>query len=192
MRDEEDRHALFGQLAHDAEELVALLRREHRRGLVQDQDAGVPVERLDDLDALLDAHWQVLDERLGVQVEVVLVRELRHPLCGGPPVEHTAHARLLHAQDDVLGHREDRDEHEMLVHHADAERDGIVRAVDRDRSAADEDLALIRPQQPVHDVHQRALARAVFAQERVDLAGTQVEADVIVGQRAGEGFGDVF
>jgi hypothetical protein len=33
------------------------------------------------------------------------------------------------AEHDVLGDREHRDEHEVLVHHADARRHGVARAV---------------------------------------------------------------
>ena len=46
--------------------------------------------------------------------------------------------------------------------------------------AVDEDLALVGRVQPVQDVHQGALARAVLAQQAVDLAGLDDEVDVIV------------
>ncbi len=41
------------------------------------------------------------------------------------------------------------------------------------------------------DVHQRGLAGAVFAQKRVDFAFAHGEGDVIVGDDAGKGLGDV-
>ena len=41
------------RLAHDREELLRLLRREHGGRLVEDEDVGAAVERLQDLDALL-------------------------------------------------------------------------------------------------------------------------------------------
>ena len=59
--DEDDRGARVLELAHDRDQLVGLLRREHGRRLVEDEDLGVPGQRLDDLDALLHAHRQVLD-----------------------------------------------------------------------------------------------------------------------------------
>ena len=57
------------QRADGDEELDDLLRREHRGGLVEDQDAGVAVERLEDFDALLLADRQRTDARHGIDVE---------------------------------------------------------------------------------------------------------------------------
>ena len=52
--------------------------------------------------------------------------------------------------------------------------------------ALDPDLALLGRVEPVEDVHQRRLAGAVLAEERVHLALAQVEADVVVGDDARE------
>ena len=51
---------------------------------------------------------------------------------------------------------------------------------------ADLDLALVRVVEPVEDVHQRRLAGAVLAEQRVHLALAQVEVDVVVGDDARE------
>ena len=50
-------------------------------------------------------------------------------------------------------------------------------------SAVEQDLAGVGPVQPGQDVHQRALAGAVLAEQRVDLARAHVEVDVVVGER---------
>ena len=65
--DEDDRLALGGEAADDREELLRLLRRQHGRRLVEDEDVGAAIERLQDLDALLLADRDVLDE--GVRVD---------------------------------------------------------------------------------------------------------------------------
>ena len=82
---------------------------------------------------------------------------------------------------DVLGHRHDRDEHEVLVHHADPQPDRL-RAASRSRtgSPSQADLALVGLVEPVEDVHQRRLARAVLPEQGVHLAAAQVEVDVVV------------
>ena len=54
----------------------------------------------------------------------------------------------------------------------------------------DADLAGVGPVEPVEDVHQRALAGAVLAEQGVDLAGAQVEVDAVVGDDAGEALDD--
>ena len=54
----------------------------------------------------------------------------------------------------------------------------------------EQDLALVGCVEPVEDVHQRRLAGAVLAQQRVHLAAAQVEVDVVVGEHAREPLGD--
>ena len=78
VRDEHDRGAALLELAHDAHELVGLLRGEHRGRLVEHEHAGVAGERLDDLDALLHADGEVVDERVGVDVEPEPLGDLAH------------------------------------------------------------------------------------------------------------------
>ena len=48
------------------------------------------------------------------------------------------------------------------------------------------DLALVRVVEAVEDAHQRRLAGAVLAEERVHLAAPKVEVDVVVRENAGE------
>ena len=95
-------------------------------------------------------------------------------------VEEHAPAHRLLAEDDVLGHGEDRDEHEVLVDHVDAAGDGIGRTADRDLLAVKDDRALVGLGEPVENVHQRGLARTVLAEERVDLPGPDGQVDVVV------------
>ena len=63
--------------------------------------------------------------------------------------------------------------------------DGLRRA-ELGRLAVDQDLALVGPVEAVEDVHQRRLAGAVLAEERVHLALAQVEVDAVVRDDAGE------
>jgi hypothetical protein len=75
-------------------------------------------------------------------------------------------------------------------HHADPSPDGVAGAFDLDGLVVHEDLALVRLQQSIQDVHQRGLAGAVLAEQRVDLAGFDGEVDVIVRDEATETFRD--
>ena len=78
----------------------------------------------------------------------------------------------------------------MLVHHADAGGVGVVGVFDQEGLSVLPDLARVRLVQAEQHAHQRRLARAVFAQQRVDLAPDQPERDVVVGAYAGEVLGD--
>jgi hypothetical protein len=64
----------FGlELLEDAEQVIGLLRGQHAGGLVEDQDLGAAEERLEDLDALLDADGQFLDDGVGIDLELVFL-----------------------------------------------------------------------------------------------------------------------
>ena len=86
--DEDDGLAPRGEAADDLEELLRLLRREHCRGLVEDEDVRLAIERLQDLDALLLADGDVLDPRGGSTAEPEAVRDLPRRAARPRGVEH--------------------------------------------------------------------------------------------------------
>jgi hypothetical protein len=74
-----------------------------------------------------------------VDRQPVLPGHLQHPLPGAGPVEE-AGGGALRAEHDVLGHREHRYQHEVLVHHADARGDGVAGTLEAPRRAVHDDL----------------------------------------------------
>ncbi len=124
--DEDDARPRVGELAHDAEELVRLLWGEHGGGLVQNQHARLAVERLEDLDALLCADGQVAHDGVRVDRERVAARDVEDVLVHLTQVDDARADGRLVAEHDVLGDGQGRDEHEVLVHHADAARDRVA------------------------------------------------------------------
>ena len=56
MSDEDDGDTRVGEALDDVEQIVGLLGREDRGGLVEDEDVGLAIEGLEDLDSLLRAH----------------------------------------------------------------------------------------------------------------------------------------
>ena len=111
---------------------VGLLRREHGRRLVEDQDARLAVERLQDLDALLLAERELPDARARVDGDPVALAELGDAPLDAPRVhdELPALAAVV-AEDHVLGDGERRHEPEVLVHHADAGVERVARRGER-------------------------------------------------------------
>ena len=121
--------------AQHGEELVDLLRRQHRGRLVEDQDARVAVERLEDLDALLLADADLLDDRVGIDGQAVLAPTAR-ARARAPCRGRAARARVGSAPSTMFSTtRHHRDQHEVLVHHADPEADRVARS-SRSRRAA--------------------------------------------------------
>ena len=86
--------------------------------------------------------------------------------------------------------RQRLEQREVLEHHADAETLRLARAGHRDPLAVPHDLAGIGRRHAVDDLHQRALAGAVLAQQRVDLVALDRERDAVIGQHAGVLLGD--
>ena len=141
--DEDDGRAARLQLSEDAHELARLLRGQHGRRLVEHEHPRAAVQRPEDLDALLHAHGDVLDAGVRVDLQPVALGELLGPPPRRLDVEEPAAARLV-AEDQVLGDGHDRDEHEVLEHHADPVGHRVARRADRDQLAVDADLALVR------------------------------------------------
>ena len=75
--DEDDRRALLGQRAQDLEQVLGLLRGQHRGRLVEHEHLRAPEQRAQDLHPLLRADAQVLDARLGVDRQAVALARAR-------------------------------------------------------------------------------------------------------------------
>ena len=189
VADEHDRGPVRLEAVDDRDQLADLLRGEHRAGLVEHEDPGVAIERLEDLDPLLGADRDVLDQRVGIDRQAVAVRQLAHAGAGGLEIEPAPPARLL-TEHDVLGHRHHRHEHEVLVDHPDPQRDRGRRRADLHLLPVDEDLALVGGVQAVQHRHQRRFAGAVLTEQRMDLARHHVEVDPVVGDDRAEPLGD--
>ncbi len=184
--DEDDRQALGLQLTQVVEELGDLLRDQDRGRLVEDEDLGAPEQDLEDLDALPFADAQLRDQDVGVDPQSIGVRDVDDRLA-----RLVADAvQLLRAEDDVLEDGEVVGQHEVLEHHADARVDRVGGAAQGQRLTVHLDRALVGLLDPVEDLHQRRLPRAVLADDGVDGTAADRHLDVLVGHDTGEAFGD--
>ena len=111
----------------DDVELVDFLRGQERGRLVEDQGPTALVERAHDLDPLLHADREILDERLRIKSESEFVCQLADALLGRIPVQPDL--RILLNRESRSRNSEPGDEHEMLVDHAEAGIDRIARAM---------------------------------------------------------------
>ena len=184
--DDDEGLAIGLHVAHDGEQLVRLLRRQHGGRLIQDEDVGAAVQHLDDLDGLLLGNGHVVDLHVGVNVEAVLVADVLHLFAGVGKVQ-----LALQAQDDVLRGREQIDQLEVLMDHADAESKRILGRCNGHGLVVDVDLPLVGEIDAGEHVHQSGLAAAVFTQQRQDLTLTQLHVDRVVGDNFSEPLGDV-
>ncbi len=166
-----------------------LLNGQNGRRLVEDENLGPAVKRLQNFDALLHADGNVLDLNLGVDLKSVLLRQVRYLPVRLTVVDGEPSSRL-DAEDDVLRHREVLDELEVLVNHSDSKLDGLAGTVDDLPVAVHVNLAFIRLVQTEQNAHERRFARSVLPEQRVDLSFAQLQADVVVRYDSREPFGD--
>ena len=83
------------------------------------------------------------------------------------------------AEEDVLGGRQRTDHARFLRGDRDAGCPGTTGIAEHDRLAVDRDRAVVRRVQPRQNLHQRALAGAVLADQRHHLAGAQLEVHAV-------------
>jgi hypothetical protein len=189
VADEDDRKPFGHQARQRREQRLALLRREHRRRLVEDQDARIPIERLQDLDALALAHRERADARRRIDAQPEALGRRGELRARGGAVRARRPQRLRAEQHVVLD-REVVGQREVLVHHADAgseRRGGIAPA---QRFAECGDGARVGDIVAEQDRDERRLAGAVLAEQREHFAATKLERDRVVSDDVAEALAD--
>ncbi len=191
VADVDQRDALRAQLAHQPEQVLGLARGQRGGGLVEHQDARLAVQRAGDLDHLLLGDGQAADGRARPERRAEALQDRRAAGFHGGAIDLPAGAAKLAAEIDVLGDRQVRRQRQLLVDDGDAGALGVLRTVDRQRLAADQDLAArIGAVRAREDLHQGGLAGAVLAHQGQDLAAPRLQPDVAQRAHAGEGLGD--
>ena len=185
MRDEQDRDTGLREPSQHVEQLVGLLRREHRRRLIHDQQRRVLQQAADNLDALLLADRQIVDAGMRVDANAIFGRHPAHPL--GKIGKRFAWRQ---GQRDILGHGQRLEQGKMLENHTDAEIARMLRAADGHRSATPFEPPRIGLQQAIYHFHEGRLAGAVLAEKRVDLALPDAERHIVISREVPEFLAD--
>ena len=178
--DQQNGGALLAQAIEHAKQMLGLLRRQDRGRLVQDQNPGAPVQRLENLQALAVADRQrghalvQIDQQTGAAHQRVELDANRRLGALQQPVR-------LGTEHDVVQRAQRVDQHEVLVHHANAQRDRIVGLADAGGLAKDLDLSAVGAVKAVQDRHQRALAGAVLTDDAVHRRRPHVQRNIGVG-----------
>ena len=180
VRDEHDGETLLGQARDELEHLLGLGDAERGGRLVEDDEPRVPHDGAGDRDRLALAAGERGDRlpdganRRDGETLHRLCRARLHLGLLEPLEEVVRLAAEVHVLDDV----EVVAEREVLVHDLDPELGGVLRPVDRNRRAVEEDLAAVGRVDPGDTLDQRRLAGAVVADERHHLACPHLEVDI--------------
>src|SRR5581483_7541235 len=181
VRDDDDRQAaVFLEPAHQVEDHRAFLDAHRGQRLVEQQDLGVGVDRPGYRDGLALATGQ--HRYLGVDrrdVDADLVQVLPGQLAHHPGAQQRDRpGNRLPVQEHVLVHRELVDQRQVLVHHVDAGRPGLLHRVPRDLVA----LQVHGPRggrlEAADDLDKGGLTRPVVTEQAEDLTAAKPEADV--------------
>src|SRR5919109_1029954 len=181
VRDDRDREIALGEPPDEVEDLPGLRHAEGGRRLVGDHDARVPNHPLRDCDGLplpaREAGDRLADGRQrrdGEAVERLTCRPLH-----GRLVEDDRSQGPLPAEEHVGHDVEVVRQREILVDDLDPETRRVARAVNVHGCAFDQHVALVEGVDPGDALDQRRLAGAVVADERHDLARTNLEVDPV-------------
>ena len=177
VRDYYYRLAGIAHIAQNCKELIRLLRSENRSRFIEDQYIRAAIENLYDLNSLLLRNTHLVYMLIGIHVKAVSVAYLADLLCGRLEVELSL---AFKAEDYVLRGREHVNELEVLMDHADAEIQSVLRRADDNFLIVNENFALVWEINTREHVHQGGLSRAVFAQKRKYLASVYIEPNLVV------------
>ena len=187
--DVDDGHAPSGEPLDGGEELRDLAGGQRGGRLVHDDEPGLALQRLRHLHHLLARHAQLLHRRARVDHDAQALQPLARLAVLRAAVDEAQPPRLA-PQRDVLGHREVRDQVQLLVDDADAAPVRIARAGDLHQLAVQPDLARVPGLGAAQDLHERRLAGAVLAQQDVHLARAHLQVHPVQRDHAGEALAD--
>ena len=148
------------------------------------------VQRFENFGSLLLADGNFRNELVELHVQPVFFGQCFNFLPARGAVDEDALCVLV-TEDDVVEDRHSLDQHEVLMHHADAELDRLTGGVDADLLTVQKDFSFCRLVETDQDVHKRRFARAVFAEQGMHLALRHGKIDVMIGIEIAEAFADV-
>ena len=175
MRRIHDRDAARLQTGDGAEKRGDLLFGEGGGRLVHQDDVSLTSEGLGDLDHLHLRHRQGAHQAGGVDVGLEFAEQF--PGAGelGAAIDASEAAARLGAQGDILGDRQVRYRHQLLMDHRDARDQGVVRRLEADVFTAPFDVSAVRSVESGEHLHQRRFTGAVLAHQRMHLSGPEVD-----------------
>ena len=190
MADEKNAFPFRGQVFHDLHQLIDFLRSQHGCRFVKNQNVIITVQHLQDFDPLLHSDRNIFDFRIKIYLEPIFFTQGFHLLAGCLSGQESAFG-ILCSQNDIVQHRKNIDQLEMLVNHAYIECGRIIGAADPDHLTVLADLPLFRLIQTKEDAHQRGFPGAVLPQKSVDFTFFQLKRNVIIGYDTGKFFRDM-
>src|SRR5579883_860070 len=185
-----DADAGGAEAGDDAEQAFDFALGKRRRGLIEDEDAGIGADGLGDFNDLLFRHAEGAGEAAGVDVRRGAGEQVAGAGFAGAPVDAAPEAGTLEREGDVFRHTERGEQRRLLVNDGDPHGAGEGGAVVRDVPAGDGQGAGIGSDGAGEDLDEGGLPRPVLSDEGVNFAGLKVERDGAQRADPGVGFAD--
>jgi hypothetical protein len=188
VADVNNAHAAVAQAADGRKKIFGVDLGQTAGRFVHDQDFGGADQRARDLDHLLFGDRDLIHRRIERKIGAV---ELAEGFAGAGAARfaiNEAEARGFAAEQNIFFDGKMRSKVELLVNHRNAATNRVQRIARSIRSAVEKHFAAIGDEGAAERFHERAFAGAVFADERVDFAGSHFERDAAQGLNALETF----
>ena len=192
VRDVHDCEALLLEPANQLEQLLYVVVREAARGLVEHEYAATECQRSRDFHELLRCRRKLADRRVEGNIRVPELperRTRREPdRAAVNDAERARHPlpRRLDAERDVVHDAQVRRERELLINHRHAGLASLTRVSRLVRRVIQRHRSRIWNDGARKNRHQRALARAVLADERAYFPAAHSKIDTVEGNGAAE------
>ena len=183
VADVQDAATLVAQAVQRFEQLSHFLGRQDRSRFVHDQQLGVLEQSPNDLDPLPLANTQIPNPTGRIQGQSISFGQL-----GNTTIKIALCQRRRNPQGHIVRHGQSVKQGKVLEHHADTLGPSFGGLARRKRRPIQDQAAGIRSHNPVNHFDQSGLARAIFAQQGVDMTARHIKANVVVGNDAWEGF----
>ena len=161
MGDDDNCLAVSPHVSQDIKELICLLGSKDSCRLVENQDVCTSIENLYNLYSLLLGDRHIIDLHQWVDIEAILTAYLSDLFIGASNV----HLLIFQTEDDVLGSRKYIYKMIVLMDHADAIGEGILRGTYGDFLTVGIDLSFVRLIYTAKHIHKGSLSTSVFAQK---------------------------
>ena len=127
------------------------MRSKHARWLIENQQARIGKQQFQNFDLLLFANGNLRHQSVRINFQIVAFRDFDDAPVNLFPVQHRL--QVWQKQGDVFRYAEDRDQVEVLEHHANAHVSSVVRRLDGDRHSVKQNLACIGVVKAVQNFH---------------------------------------
>ncbi len=185
VRDVDHSHATVAQPAQGREQPAHLVGRQARGRLVENEDLRCGRQRARDRHQRFLGPAEALNAHVRIDVRANDVERRARALPCRAPIHHAETPRIAKGEADVLRNGHPVDQSEILMDERNrqvAERAGRI-------APAERYAARIQRVDAGEDLDERGLAGAVLAEQRQDLAGADLEVNVIKRERAAKALG---